>query len=86
MTRRSRETFPCPQCGYDVPEGALACPDCGSDEETGWSEMAYVGGLDLPDPDGDDELEQQPAGTILPRAVIAVVAVVVAVVFLLLNL
>jgi hypothetical protein len=39
----------CPNCGADVPRGAPACPECGSDEQTGWSEEAGVGGLDLPE-------------------------------------
>ncbi|MEO6184162.1 MAG: zinc ribbon domain-containing protein [Verrucomicrobiota bacterium] len=39
----------CPNCGADLPKKARACPECGSDEKTGWSEEAYVGGLDLPD-------------------------------------
>lgn len=39
----------CPNCGAEVPPNAKACPECGSDEETGWSEEAYAGGLDLPD-------------------------------------
>ena len=39
----------CPNCGAEVPARARACPECGSDEETGWSEEAYAGGLDLPD-------------------------------------
>ena len=39
----------CPNCGADVPRGARACPECGSDEQTGWSEEAQTGGLDLPD-------------------------------------
>ena len=39
----------CPNCGADVPPNAKACPECGSCEETGWSEAATTGGLDLPD-------------------------------------
>ena len=39
----------CPICGADVPGGAKACPECGADERTGWSEEAYVSGLNLPD-------------------------------------
>lgn len=39
----------CPNCGADVPAGAKACPECGADEQTGWSETAYAGGLNLPD-------------------------------------
>lgn len=41
-------TFPCPNCGADVPLKALACPTCGSDKETGWSEAAQYSHL-LPD-------------------------------------
>ncbi len=32
-----------------MPPKAKACPECGSDEQTGWAEDAYAGGLDLPD-------------------------------------
>jgi hypothetical protein len=39
----------CPNCGAEVPPRAKACPECGSDEQTGWSEEAQVGGLGLPD-------------------------------------
>ncbi|HZV37023.1 MAG TPA: zinc-ribbon domain-containing protein [Verrucomicrobiae bacterium] len=39
----------CPNCGADVPPQAKACPECGSCEETGWSEAAETGDLDLPD-------------------------------------
>jgi hypothetical protein len=39
----------CPNCGADVPKSARACPECGSDEKTGWSDDAEIGGLDLPD-------------------------------------
>jgi hypothetical protein len=39
----------CPNCGASVPPNARACPDCGSDEQTGWSEEAETGGLDLPE-------------------------------------
>jgi hypothetical protein len=39
----------CPNCGAEVPPKAKACPECGADEQTGWSESARTGGLDLPD-------------------------------------
>jgi hypothetical protein len=39
----------CPNCGAEVPPQAKACPACGSDEQTGWSEDAHTGGLDLPE-------------------------------------
>jgi hypothetical protein len=39
----------CPNCGADVPPNAKACPECGSDEQTGGSEEAPPGGLDLPE-------------------------------------
>ena len=39
----------CPNCGAEVPPNARACPACGADEQTGWSEEAHIGGLDLPD-------------------------------------
>jgi len=45
----------CPNCGAKVPPQAKACPECGSDEQTGWSEEAYAGGLDLPEETFDYE-------------------------------
>jgi zinc-ribbon domain len=39
----------CPNCGAEVPRNAKACPECGSDEETGWSEKAESGNLDVPE-------------------------------------
>ncbi|HLP76552.1 MAG TPA: zinc ribbon domain-containing protein [Candidatus Paceibacterota bacterium] len=43
----------CPNCGAEIPRNAKACPECGSDEDTGWSEEAHAGGLDLPDDNFD---------------------------------
>ncbi len=43
----------CPNCGAEVPRGAKVCPECGSDEETGWSEGANEGSLDLPSEEFD---------------------------------
>ena len=44
-----------------MPPQAKACPECGSDEQTGWSEEAYAGGLDLPEEtfDYDDFVERE---------------------------
>lgn len=39
----------CPNCGADIPPKAKACPECGADENTGWSEDADIGSLNLPD-------------------------------------
>jgi hypothetical protein len=39
----------CPNCGAAVPPRAKACPECGSDNQTGWSEDAQSGGLDVLD-------------------------------------
>lgn len=39
----------CPNCGAEVPPGAMACPECGSSAETGWSESAAADRLGLPD-------------------------------------
>lgn len=38
----------CPNCGEEVPAGAMACPHCGADARTGWSEETYLDGVDLP--------------------------------------
>jgi hypothetical protein len=43
----------CPNCGAEVPHNAKACPECGSDEQTGWSDDASTGGLDLPEEEFD---------------------------------
>lgn len=55
MGRSRPATFTCPNCGEEVPAGAAACPACGSDEDTGWSDAAEYDGLDLPDPDDNDD-------------------------------
>jgi zinc-ribbon domain len=53
----------CPNCGADVPAKAQACPQCGADEKTGWSETAYVAGLNLPDESFNyDEFVEQEFG------------------------
>lgn len=54
----------CPNCGAAVPPRAKSCPECGSDEETGWSDDARVGGLDLPDEhfDYDDFVQKEFGG------------------------
>jgi hypothetical protein len=43
----------CPNCGAEVPPKAKACPECGSDEQTGWSDEAPTGSLDLPEEEFD---------------------------------
>ena len=60
----------CPNCGAEVPRKAKACPECGACEQTGWSEDAGVGDLDIPDESFDyDEFVQREFGAkrILPR-------------------
>ncbi len=62
----------CPNCGAEVPRSAKACPACGSDEQTGWSDEARVGGLDLPDEkfDYDDFVKREFGGeSPVPRGV-----------------
>ena len=51
----------CPNCGNPVPPKAKACPECGADENTGWSDDAKSGGLDLPDEhfDYDDYVKRE---------------------------
>lgn len=51
------DSFPCPNCGADVPSRAFACPECGSDARTGWSDDTIYDGIDLPDPDEFDHEE-----------------------------
>ncbi len=85
------DTFPCPNCGFDVPDGACVCPECGSDDETGWSETAYVGALDLPDDedyddeDYDDAASGHESGGILPRLVVVVFALLLVAAFLFMS-
>lgn len=38
----------CPNCGEEVPRGAISCPGCGSCPNTGWSDETTYDGLDLP--------------------------------------
>ena len=53
--RRRHETpETCPNCGADVPAGALACPECGADEDTGWNDTAAGQRLGIEDPDDFD--------------------------------
>ena len=60
----------CPNCGADVPRNARACPECGSDEQTGWSEDAATGGLDLPDDEFDyDKFVKEEFGSGSPTPV-----------------
>lgn len=62
----------CPNCGAEVPPNAQACPECGSDEQTGWSEAAETGGLDLPDQNFDynDYVKREFSGkTPVPRGI-----------------
>jgi hypothetical protein len=62
----------CPHCGAEVPPKAKACPECGSDEQTGWSEDAQTGGLDLPEAnfDYDDFVNREFGGkSPVPRGV-----------------
>jgi hypothetical protein len=51
----------CPNCGAELPPGALACPECGSDENTGWSHAAKNDSLSLPDDsfDYDDFVKRE---------------------------
>lgn len=81
----------CPNCGADLPRNAKVCPECGSDEKTGWSEEACVGGLDLPDEefnyDKFVENEFSEKKKLVPRGLhwfwwIVAIAVVVAFIFL----
>lgn len=70
----------CPVCGGEVPPGARACPECGADERSGWNEEdARYDGLDLP----DDEVPQPvPAKRISGPVVVAAIALVLAIVFI----
>ncbi len=53
----------CPNCGNELSPKARACPQCGSDEKTGWSDEAHIGGLDLPDQEFDyDEFVENEFG------------------------
>jgi hypothetical protein len=54
----------CPNSGADIPAKAKVCPECGSDERTGWSAEANIGGLDLPDDEFDyDEFVENEFGS-----------------------
>ncbi len=49
--RRLGNTFNCPVCGEEVPNGAKSCPECGACDKSGWSGEAESSGLGLPDDD-----------------------------------
>lgn len=54
----------CPNCGADVPRNSKACPECGSDDETGWSDTAYISNLGISDEQFDhDKFVAQEFGT-----------------------
>ncbi len=83
------ETFPCPNCGEEVPAGAPCCPECGADENTGWSQDTMYDDLDLPDSnegseghDLDSQLESAPYGRKLPIAVVSIIVVLLVIAFL----
>ncbi|MEM1212856.1 MAG: zinc ribbon domain-containing protein [Planctomycetota bacterium] len=84
MAQGPHNTFSCPACGAEVRVGALACPECGSDEETGWSEDAEYGHLDLPTGYGEEEPAFTP--TKRPWAMTWVVVAVVLMVLMLVLL
>jgi len=52
-------SFSCPNCGADVPPGAIACPECGADEKTGWSDATIYDGTGIEDPDEFDAADWQ---------------------------
>ena len=56
---RETDEFNCPNCGAEVPVGALACPECGSDEKTGWSENTIYDGTGIEVPEEFDYAEWQ---------------------------
>ena len=51
VMRRLGNSFTCPVCGEEVPNGAKACPECGACDKSGWSGQAESSGLGLPDDD-----------------------------------
>ena len=54
----------CPNCGVEVPPGAIACPGCGADEQTGWSDRAHADNLGIPDEQFDyDEFVKEEFGS-----------------------
>ncbi len=55
MPRKRPETpETCPNCGADVPDGALACPECGADGESGGYGTTVGLGLGIEDPEDFD--------------------------------
>ena len=90
MTRPRKgppETFECPHCGAAVVVGKRVCRECGSDASTGWQDEEVIGDQSLGSPDGYGPGESSFEGRCGGRSwLVAAIAVVVAVAFLLLTL
>ena len=63
----SEDWVACPHCGERIRRDAKSCRHCGSDDRTGWSEAAYLDGLDLPEA-GDYEEGLEREGFRKPKA------------------
>ena len=50
-------TLICPNCGEIISERDKSCPHCGSDENTGWSNEAYLNRLGVSS--YDEEIYQE---------------------------
>jgi uncharacterized membrane protein YvbJ len=85
MSTKKPRSFECPNCGAEVAANARACRECGSDANTGWKDGDELDYQSVEIPDGyGGEFDAKPARSALlsPRAV-AIVALIVAVAFIL---
>jgi hypothetical protein len=58
VSRRSRGSFVCPNCGTDVPANAASCPGCGADDDTGWKDDPETEAQGIaPDPMTDEDYD-----------------------------
>jgi hypothetical protein len=53
---QANNTIPCPHCGEPIKHDAKSCWSCGSDEKTGWSNGAYMDGIDTGEDFNYDEM------------------------------
>ncbi len=83
MARR-REVEHCQECGTEFRRGRLACPECGSDAQTGWKSEEEIQYQSVHIPDTYEELVSETGQKRSVRAIVYLVAAILALVAMLL--